>query len=161
MKSYRRNWLTSAGEISQEVEKFIEDEKNAKKSCFFKLCPNLISRHQLSRQAKKKAEDVKKIQEEIADALGLKFKETSRSGREGRLRERLLKNKKEVLIFFFFFSSHYLFHITHQTTSYPLVLLFFFLLFSLFSLSFMFPHIISSSSIRTSPSFGNIIVVAY
>ena len=38
MKSYRRNWLISAGEISREVEKFIEDEKNAKKSCFFKLC---------------------------------------------------------------------------------------------------------------------------
>ena len=54
MKTYRRNWLTGAGEISQEVEKFIEDEKNAKKSCFFKLCPNLISRHQLNRQAKKK-----------------------------------------------------------------------------------------------------------
>ena len=68
------NWLGSAGEISQEVEKFIKDEKNAKKNCFFKLCPNLISRHQLRRQAKKMAEDVKKIQEEIADALGLKFK---------------------------------------------------------------------------------------
>ena len=54
-------WL-SAGEISQEVEKFIKDERNAKKKCFFKLCPNLISRHQLRRQAKKKAEDVKKIQ---------------------------------------------------------------------------------------------------
>ena len=57
-----RNWLTSADDIFQEVEKFIEDENNAKKSCFFKLCPNLISRHQLSRQAKKKAEDVKKNQ---------------------------------------------------------------------------------------------------
>ena len=43
------------------MEKFIEDEKKEKKSCFFKgLCPNLISRHQLSRQAKKKALDVKK-----------------------------------------------------------------------------------------------------
>ena len=188
-----RNWLTRAGKISQEVEKFIEDEKNARKTCFFKLCPNLISRHQLSRQAKKKVEDVKnsrgrdflaishrlpppgvgspalpggyeafesrnpalekimeslrcdvvkmigvwgmggvgkttlvkqvakvaqdeklfdkvvmayvsqtvdlkKIQEEIADALGLKFEEASGSGRAGRLSERLLKNEKKVLI---------------------------------------------------------------
>ena len=29
------NWLKSTDDISQEVEKFIEDEKKAKKSCFF------------------------------------------------------------------------------------------------------------------------------
>ena len=139
MKSYHRNWLTSAGEISQEVEKFIEDEKNAKKSCFLKLCHNLISRHQLSRQAKKKAEDVKKIQEEIADALGLKFKETSRSGRAGRLRERLLKNKKEVLIFFFFF--FFSLSLSYHTPDYilptcsSLFLSFIFFIFSFFYVS--------------------------
>ena len=189
-----QKWLKRAEDISQEVEKFIEDEKNANKSCFFNSCPNLISRHQRSRQAKKKAEDVKKsldggdfltisyrlplpgagspafpggyeafesrnpalekimeslrsadvkmigvcgmggvgkttlvkqvakvaqdeklfdqvvmayvsqtvdlkkIQEEIADALGLKFEEASSLGRARRLSERLLKNKKVLII---------------------------------------------------------------
>ncbi|KAJ9682522.1 hypothetical protein PVL29_018441 [Vitis rotundifolia] len=54
------NWLTSAGSIMQKAEEFIEDEKKANKSCFNGLCPNLISRYQLSRQAKRKGEDVKK-----------------------------------------------------------------------------------------------------
>ena len=40
--------------------------------------------------------DLKKIQEEIADALGLKFEEASGPGRAGRLSERL--KKKKVLI---------------------------------------------------------------
>ena len=56
-----QKWLTRANSISREAQEFIEDEKKAKKSCFKGLCPNLISRHQLSRQAKKKAQDVEKI----------------------------------------------------------------------------------------------------
>ena len=55
-----QKWLKRADGISQEVEKFIEDEKNAKKRCCKGLCPNLVSRYKLSRQAKKKALDVKK-----------------------------------------------------------------------------------------------------
>ena len=58
-----QKWLKRADGISQEVEKFIEDEKNAKKRCCKGLCPNLVSRYKLSRQAKKKALDVKKSQE--------------------------------------------------------------------------------------------------
>ena len=55
-----QKWLTRANSISRVAQEFIEDEKKAKKSCFKGLCPNLISRHQLSRQAKKKAQDVEK-----------------------------------------------------------------------------------------------------
>ena len=55
-----QKWLTRANSISRVAQEFIEDEKQAKKSCFKGLCPNLISRHQLSRQAKKKAQDVEK-----------------------------------------------------------------------------------------------------
>ena len=58
-----QKWLKRADGISQEVEKFIEDEKNAKKRCCKGLCPNLVSRYKLSRQAKKKALDIKKSQE--------------------------------------------------------------------------------------------------
>ncbi|CBI22336.3 unnamed protein product, partial [Vitis vinifera] len=57
-----RNWLTRANDISQEAQKFIEDEKKTKKSCFNGLLPNLIVRYQLSREAKKKAEEAKKRQ---------------------------------------------------------------------------------------------------
>ncbi|KAL6336017.1 hypothetical protein AAG906_003644 [Vitis piasezkii] len=39
----------------QNACKFLEDEKEARKSCFNGLCPNLKSRYQLSREARKKA----------------------------------------------------------------------------------------------------------
>ncbi|WKA03297.1 hypothetical protein VitviT2T_021415 [Vitis vinifera] len=39
----------------QNACKFLEDEKEARKSCFNRLCPNLKSRYQLSREARKRA----------------------------------------------------------------------------------------------------------
>ena len=49
------NWLTRADGFIQDASKFLEDEKAAPKSCFNGLCPNLLSRHRLSREATKKA----------------------------------------------------------------------------------------------------------
>ncbi|CBI22408.3 unnamed protein product, partial [Vitis vinifera] len=49
------NWMTRADGFIQNVCKFLEDEKEARKSCFKGLCPNLKSRYQLSREARKKA----------------------------------------------------------------------------------------------------------
>ncbi|KAH9752919.1 AAA domain-containing protein [Citrus sinensis] len=52
------DWLNKVDEfISEGVAKsIIDDEDRAKKSCFKGLCPNLISRYQLSKQAAKAAE---------------------------------------------------------------------------------------------------------
>ncbi|KAH9752966.1 Disease resistance protein [Citrus sinensis] len=52
------DWLHSVNEfISEGVAKsVIDDEDRAKKSCFKGLCPNLISRYKLSKQAAKAAE---------------------------------------------------------------------------------------------------------
>ena len=47
--------MTRADGFIQDVSKFLEDEKAARKSCFNGLCPNLKSRYQLSRAARKKA----------------------------------------------------------------------------------------------------------
>nr|CAN65562.1 hypothetical protein VITISV_009359 [Vitis vinifera] len=48
-------WMKRADEFTQNACKFLEDEKEARKSCFNGLCPNLKSRYQLSREARKKA----------------------------------------------------------------------------------------------------------
>ncbi|RVW64740.1 hypothetical protein CK203_063120 [Vitis vinifera] len=48
-------WMKRADEFIQNARKFLEDEKEARKSCFNGLCPNLKSRYQLSREARKKA----------------------------------------------------------------------------------------------------------
>ncbi|XP_034707060.1 probable disease resistance protein At4g27220 [Vitis riparia] len=48
-------WMKRAGGFIQNACKFLEDEKEARKSCFNGLCPNLKSRYQLSREARKKA----------------------------------------------------------------------------------------------------------
>ncbi|KAJ9682454.1 hypothetical protein PVL29_018384 [Vitis rotundifolia] len=48
-------WMTRADGFIQNVCKFLEDEKEARKSWFNGLCPNLKSRYQLSREARKKA----------------------------------------------------------------------------------------------------------
>ena len=51
------NWLNSVDEFSEGVAKsIIDDEDRAKKSCFKGLCPNLISRYKLSKQAATTAE---------------------------------------------------------------------------------------------------------
>eukprot|EP00261_Vitis_vinifera_P039383 XP_019080626.1 PREDICTED: probable disease resistance protein At4g27220 isoform X5 [Vitis vinifera] len=47
-------WMTRADGFIQKDCKFLEDEE-ARKSCFNGLCPNLKSRYQLSREARKKA----------------------------------------------------------------------------------------------------------
>ncbi|KAJ9682574.1 hypothetical protein PVL29_018488 [Vitis rotundifolia] len=48
-------WMKHADGFIQNACKFLEDEKEARKSCFNGLCPNLKSRYQLSREARKKA----------------------------------------------------------------------------------------------------------
>ncbi|WKA03293.1 hypothetical protein VitviT2T_021411 [Vitis vinifera] len=48
-------WMKRADGFIQNACKFLEDEKEARKSCFNGLCPNLKSRYQLSREARKKA----------------------------------------------------------------------------------------------------------
>ncbi|KAJ9682445.1 hypothetical protein PVL29_018375 [Vitis rotundifolia] len=48
-------WMKRADGFIQNACKFLEDEKEARKSCFNGLCPNLNSRYQLSREARKKA----------------------------------------------------------------------------------------------------------
>ncbi|KAH9753003.1 hypothetical protein KPL71_014925 [Citrus sinensis] len=51
------DWLNQVDEFSEGVAKSIsDDEDRAKKSCFKGLCPNLISRYKLSKQAAKAAE---------------------------------------------------------------------------------------------------------
>ncbi|GAY66520.1 hypothetical protein CUMW_249360 [Citrus unshiu] len=51
------DWLNSVKEFTQGAAKSItDDEDRAKKFCFKGLCPNLISRYKLSRQAAKAAE---------------------------------------------------------------------------------------------------------
>ncbi|KAK9218364.1 hypothetical protein WN943_007001 [Citrus x changshan-huyou] len=51
------DWLNQVDEFSEGVAKsIIDDEDRAKKSCFKGLCPNLISRYKLSKQAAKAAE---------------------------------------------------------------------------------------------------------
>ena len=55
IEDYVCKWLTRADGFIQDACKFLEDEKEAQKSCFNGLCPNLKSRHQLSREARKKA----------------------------------------------------------------------------------------------------------
>ncbi|GAY62539.1 hypothetical protein CUMW_218590 [Citrus unshiu] len=51
------DWLNSVKEFTQGAAKSItDDEDRAKKFCFKGLCPNLISRYQLSKQAAKAAE---------------------------------------------------------------------------------------------------------
>ena len=49
------NWLTRADGFIEDACKFLEFEKESRKSCFNGLCPNLKSRYQLSRKARKKA----------------------------------------------------------------------------------------------------------
>ncbi|KAH9686955.1 Disease resistance protein [Citrus sinensis] len=50
-------WLNKVDAFSEEVVKpIIDDEDGAKKSCFKGLCPNLICRYKLSKQAAKAAE---------------------------------------------------------------------------------------------------------
>ncbi|XP_052297634.1 probable disease resistance protein At1g61310 [Citrus sinensis] len=51
------DWLNKVDAFSEEVAKrIIDDEDGAKKSCFKGLCPNLICRYKLSKQAAKAAE---------------------------------------------------------------------------------------------------------
>ena len=55
-------WLTRADGFVQDASKFLEDEKEAPNSCLNELmCPNLKSRYQLSRAARKKAGDADQI----------------------------------------------------------------------------------------------------
>ncbi|XP_034706626.1 probable disease resistance protein At4g27220 isoform X3 [Vitis riparia] len=48
-------WMERADGFIDNACKFLEDEKEARKSCFNGLCPNLKSRYRLSREARKKA----------------------------------------------------------------------------------------------------------
>ncbi|KAK9292925.1 hypothetical protein L1049_020906 [Liquidambar formosana] len=56
-------WLESVSRINEVARKFLDDERNAKKWYFNRLCPNLKSRYQLSKKAKKTAAEVFEIQD--------------------------------------------------------------------------------------------------
>ncbi|KAJ7942942.1 Disease resistance protein [Quillaja saponaria] len=58
------NWLVRVDEISAQVKNFQGDARHARAGCTNLYCPNLWSRHQLSRRAKKMAANVVEIQGE-------------------------------------------------------------------------------------------------
>ncbi|PON31529.1 NB-ARC domain containing protein, partial [Parasponia andersonii] len=49
-------WLSGAGSLSQQAEEFLNNECQANDRCFGGSLPNLVSRHRLSKRAKKLAE---------------------------------------------------------------------------------------------------------
>lgn len=55
------NWLNKAGETLEEAKRVCEDPRCVKAECSRWCFPNLISRHQLSRNAKKMVKDVSQV----------------------------------------------------------------------------------------------------
>ncbi|KAJ0014990.1 hypothetical protein Pint_21618 [Pistacia integerrima] len=108
-------WQKDVDSIIDEAEKLIEEKENHPR-CLKGLCPNWITRYKHSKKAFKLKEndivpllqqeerfdqvtktlDVKKVQTEIADKLGVKF--DNESERASRLCGRLKSGKKIVLI---------------------------------------------------------------
>ncbi|CAK7340829.1 unnamed protein product [Dovyalis caffra] len=60
-----RQWLSDVNNITGEIDKILVDGEQATKNCFMGSCPNLKSRYQLSRKAKKKLEVVFDLQREV------------------------------------------------------------------------------------------------
>ncbi|XP_021823843.1 disease resistance protein At4g27190-like, partial [Prunus avium] len=55
-----QNWRKEADGITQEAEKILGNEGQAKTKCFRGVCPNLVSYHQLSRKSTKLAKKIEK-----------------------------------------------------------------------------------------------------
>ncbi|XP_044475559.1 probable disease resistance protein At4g27220 [Mangifera indica] len=56
-------WLKSVEEFMERVAKLVDDEDEAKKRCFKGLCPDLIKRYRLSKEAEEVAEACVKVLE--------------------------------------------------------------------------------------------------
>ncbi|CAL5423026.1 unnamed protein product [Camellia sinensis] len=61
IKTTVERWLTQAGELSNDANKFFEDEVKPNKGCLNGWCPNLKSRYSLSRKATKKTQGLEKL----------------------------------------------------------------------------------------------------
>ncbi|XP_044463350.1 uncharacterized protein LOC123194258 [Mangifera indica] len=57
------DWLKSVEEFMERVAKLVDDEDKAKKRCFKGLCPDLIKRYRLSKEAEEVAEAGAKVLE--------------------------------------------------------------------------------------------------
>lgn len=57
-------WLTKVDEVNKELEKFLEQDAKANPWCLLGWCPDLKSRYSLGKEAKKKSEEVIKLQKE-------------------------------------------------------------------------------------------------
>ncbi|KAH9686651.1 Disease resistance protein [Citrus sinensis] len=57
-------WLVNANKIIEHADKFIDDEEATNKRCLKGLCPNLKTRHQLSKKAEAEVKAIVKIREE-------------------------------------------------------------------------------------------------
>ncbi|KAL6997800.1 hypothetical protein U1Q18_007925 [Sarracenia purpurea var. burkii] len=51
-----KRWFEEVDKLSEEANRFLEDDVKANKGCLNGWCPNLMSRHSLSRKAKKKTQ---------------------------------------------------------------------------------------------------------
>ncbi|XP_028120895.1 disease resistance protein At4g27190-like [Camellia sinensis] len=61
IKTTVERWLTQAGELSNDANKFFEDEVKPNKGCLNGWCPYLKSRYSLSRKATKKTQGLEKL----------------------------------------------------------------------------------------------------
>lgn len=50
-------WLIDVDRFTEEVVAILDDEDETEKRCFFGLCPNLVKRYNLSKQASKTARE--------------------------------------------------------------------------------------------------------
>ncbi|KDP23576.1 hypothetical protein JCGZ_23409 [Jatropha curcas] len=57
-----KNWLKDANEKIEASEKILEDNDRANHFCFMGCCPNMKTRHQLSRKANKKTQVLVEVQ---------------------------------------------------------------------------------------------------
>ncbi|KAJ0024091.1 hypothetical protein Pint_06773 [Pistacia integerrima] len=56
-----KDWLRSVEGFMERVVKLVDDEDKAKRRCFKGLCPNLIKRYKLGKEAEKVAEDARTL----------------------------------------------------------------------------------------------------
>ncbi|CAL5423003.1 unnamed protein product [Camellia sinensis] len=61
IKTTVERWLTQVGELSNDANKFFEDEVKPNKGCLNGWCPNLKSRYSLSRKATKKTQGLEEL----------------------------------------------------------------------------------------------------
>ncbi|XP_034706659.1 uncharacterized protein LOC117930230 isoform X4 [Vitis riparia] len=68
-----KDWLDRAEKNTGEAETFMQDEKKRTKSCFNGRCPNLKSRYDLGKEAKKKAAVIVEIRKKRIFPHGVSF----------------------------------------------------------------------------------------